>query len=86
MMVAGIRGWGHLTGKGAMGLPESEAVMIQVANSHLIAAAPDLLRELENARGVIHAIDNAGLDCDCHMNFDDEAIDAAIAKAKGETK
>jgi hypothetical protein len=46
MMVAGIRGWGHLTGKGAMGLPESEAVMIQVANSHLIAAAPDLLEAL----------------------------------------
>jgi hypothetical protein len=29
-----------------MGLPESEAVMIQVANSHLIAAAPDLLEAL----------------------------------------
>jgi hypothetical protein len=82
MMVAGIRGWGHLTGKGAMGLPESEAVMIQVANSHLIAAAPDLLEALEAARSELeeYAIEYEG------EGYNNPRINAAIAKAKGGTK
>lgn len=44
MMVAEIRGWGHLTGKGigSLGLSEAEAVEIQNANGRLIVAAPEL--------------------------------------------
>ncbi|GEM_PF-6711148 len=43
--ICDIRGWGYLTGKGhgALGLPHDEAVAIQNANTHLIAAAPDML-------------------------------------------
>ncbi len=43
MMVCQIRGWGHLTGRGALNLPEDKAIEIQKANGRLIAAAPDLL-------------------------------------------
>lgn len=48
MMVAQIRGWGHLTGKGAggLGLSEQEATAIQEANERLIAAAPEMYRLL----------------------------------------
>lgn len=43
MRVCDIRGWGHLTGSGAMNLPSDQAAVIQDANARLIAAAPDLL-------------------------------------------
>ena len=46
--ICDIRGWGHLTGKGhgALGLPETEAIAIQMANARLIAAAPKMLSAL----------------------------------------
>lgn len=46
--VCDIRGWGYLTGKGhgALGLSQSEAILIQKANAYLIAAAPELYDEL----------------------------------------
>jgi len=47
MMVADIRGWGFLTG--FLRKPEKEAIEIQKANAHLIAASPELLTELEAA-------------------------------------
>ena len=43
MKIADVRGWGHLTGIGAMNLPVADAEAIQDANARLIAAAPDLL-------------------------------------------
>lgn len=42
-----IRGWGHLTGGGGLGLSNEDAVSIQAANATLIAAAPDLYEALE---------------------------------------
>lgn len=43
MHVADVRGWGHLTGKGACAMSDDEAVVIQKANAKLIIASPDLL-------------------------------------------
>ena len=57
----------------------------QNANAHLIAAAPDLLEALIEARETIQKIDDATLDCGGSWQFDDEKIDVAIAKAKGES-
>ena len=50
--ICDVRGWGYLTGKGhgALGLPTDEAVSIQNANTHLIAAAPDLLALVKRYR------------------------------------
>ena len=42
MMIAQIRGWGYLTGKGGLGLSDGEAYEIQKANARLIAAAPEM--------------------------------------------
>ena len=50
MKVAECRGWGHLTGGGALGLPSDQAAQIQDANARLIAAAPQLLRACLMAR------------------------------------
>lgn len=48
MIIAQIRGWGRLTGKGAggMGLSDEEAYEIQKANARLIASAPEMYDEL----------------------------------------
>jgi hypothetical protein len=52
MHVAEVRGWGHLTGRGGgCAFPEDKAIAIQAANARLIAAAPDLLRELKSMHG-----------------------------------
>ena len=71
MRVADIRGWGHLTGKGALGLSDGDAIDIQNANARLIAAAPDLLGALEK----LLASQTTGNMLKASM---------AIAKAKGE--
>ena len=42
MKICDVRGWGYLTGGGALGLPHDQALAIQEANARLIAAAPDL--------------------------------------------
>jgi hypothetical protein len=47
MKVCDIRGWGYLTGKGALALPDDQAIAIQTANESLIAAAPELYAALE---------------------------------------
>lgn len=49
MHIADIRGWGHLTGKGACALTEEKACEIQAANSAFIAAARTALPELLDA-------------------------------------
>lgn len=46
MRICDIRGWGHLTGKGSLGLPFDQAKAIQEANARLIAAAPDMFEML----------------------------------------
>ena len=83
MRICDIRGWGHLTGIGALALPEEEASAIQDANARLIAAAPELLEALKHARnqmkrsGFCFEMDDIN-DCDGYRS-----IDAAIAKAEG---
>jgi len=57
------------------------AYIVKACNSH-----HDLLEALEEARKIIADIDDACLDCNCHWRFDEEAIDAAISKAKGESE
>lgn len=54
MKICDIRGWGHLTGQGhgALGLDQDEALKIQTANAHLIAAAPELLAALQEVVAV----------------------------------
>jgi len=47
MRICDVRGWGHLTGAGALNLPEEKAAAIQDANGRLITAAPDLLQALK---------------------------------------
>jgi hypothetical protein len=54
MNICDIRGWGYLTGKGGLGLPEEEAKKIQEANAALIAAAPDGLAAAEEARAALY--------------------------------
>ena len=48
--LADIRGWGHLTGQGALALPRDEAIAIQTANAEFIAHSrrdvPALLAEV----------------------------------------
>lgn len=75
MRIADIRGWGHLTGggHGALGLPEAEAIAIQEANGHLIAAAPELLEACLAAAVILEAY---GLETA-------RVVRAAIAKAEG---
>ena len=55
-----------------------ETVAQAESNAHLIAAAPELLEALEKARQWME-------DCGAQYRFPPE-IDAAIAKAKGQTK
>ena len=49
--LADIRGWGHLTGQGALALPKDEAIAIQTANAEFIAHSrqdvPALLAEVK---------------------------------------
>ena len=55
MMICNVRGWGYLTGVGALNLPDDQAIAIQDANTRLIAAAPALY---EAAQAVCEAHDN----------------------------
>lgn len=72
-LLADIRGWGWL-----QKLPDGEA--IQDANGRLIAAAPDLLAELENLSAVMACHDKTP-----EENLALEAAKKAIAKARGES-
>ncbi|MFA7255978.1 MAG: hypothetical protein WC047_00170 [Kiritimatiellales bacterium] len=64
MRVADIRGWGHLTGKGACAMEDGPAMAIQHANAQFIASArqdvPALLHELERLRADNEALRNGG--------------------------
>lgn len=53
MQIADIRGWGHLTGVGGLGLPDEEADKIMCANTLLIASAPDMYQELCKAKNLL---------------------------------
>ena len=74
MKVCDVRGWGYLTGKGSLALPEEQAVAIQTANEALIAAAPDLY-------DVVDWIDKSGHGLSQPIRW---AIRDALAKARGE--
>lgn len=88
--IADIRGWGYLTGltEGyALGLSEAKALEVQRRRGELIAAAPDLLASLKNARFLIGKLaggNGVGLN-----ELDEEysgmvaGIEAAIARAEG---
>lgn len=47
MMICNVRGWGYLTGVGALNLPDEQSAAIQDANVRLIAAAPALYEALK---------------------------------------
>lgn len=47
MLIANIRGHGHLTGKGACSMTDNAAEEIQLANAHMLAASKDLFEALE---------------------------------------
>ena len=81
--VADVRGWGYFTGKGhgALGLNEDEAVQIQTANAHLIAAAPEMLEALEAMLEATELI-NTGI----RLEEAEQKTILAIKKAKGETE
>lgn len=50
MLIADVRGWGHLIGSGACNHSSEKAAEIQYANGELLAAAPLLLAEVERLR------------------------------------
>jgi len=64
---------------GTVGRPDSETE----ANAQLIAAAPDMYASLEEARGTIQALIDEG-----YTGHVDQRgrIDAALAKARGESQ
>lgn len=85
MMIAKVRGWGHLTGKGACAYLNREAYEIHNANMNLIAAAPELLEALKDVVAIAY-------DAMCLANRDGAEYDQddwlreareAIAKAEG---
>ena len=76
MKICDIRGWGYLTGAGAMHLSDEEGKAVHVANARLIAAAPDMLEALKR---VVLFMDSPLCHCGACA-----AIRAAIAKATGE--
>ncbi len=61
----------------------SDTEGLDKANARLIATAPDLLRELEDVKARIEESEEWWIDDPDLGGFDLEAIDAAIAKAKG---
>lgn len=83
--VCDIRGWGFLTGKGALGLPEEEARAIQEANARLIAAAPEMLEATYNALECLMGCVKpaGGCDDDAVIQMTIGMLKAAIAKAEG---
>ncbi len=85
MMIAQIRGWGHLTGDGALGLDADTAAGIQDANGALLAAAPELLAACELALSYVCAgRDNiTGEQTAREVEADIVFVRDAIAKAKG---
>lgn len=94
MKICDIRGWGHLTGSGALHLPEAEAIAIQEANGRLIAAAPELLDALTWAQKQLRALvtaDDGGQGAFIRGTRTElvgfgagmDAIRIAIAKAEG---
>ena len=52
-MIAQMRGWSYLTGKGRgeLHLSSEEAIEVQKANARLIAAAPDMYELLKRSAG-----------------------------------
>lgn len=64
MMVAEIRGWGHLTGIGGFNFPAERAAAIQDAHTHLIAAAPDLLHACRVVTAFLDKLDRSDEDDD----------------------
>jgi hypothetical protein len=84
MLIAQIRGWGHLIGIGGLNLPDEDAVEIQDANRALIAAAPDLLRALKDIDAAHSGLPKScGHEYECVCTMD--AARHAIAKAEGRT-
>lgn len=87
MMIANVRGWGHLTGRGACSLDDDAAIAIQQANARLMAAAPELLAALKEVvieYGPWHEVGCPCDDtCDCTGKPIHDRINAAIRKAEG---
>ena len=90
MKVCDIRGWGYLTGGGAMNLPENEAVAVQKANEALIAAAPELYNGVNALLGLLQLL-AANPDTPPALlrilteNHRIAEAERAAAKARGET-
>lgn len=56
----------------------------RAANAHLIAAAPELLEQLQDVLARIEKSEEWWMDCPDRGGFDANAIRSAIAKATGE--
>ena len=80
MKIADVRGWGHLTGIGALNLPEHDAIESQDANARLIAAAPDLLDACHQVCMTVAHAPEATLEIALEAMY--EKCKAAIAKAE----
>jgi len=78
MTICDIRGWGHLTGVGGLGLSDEDARDVQHANTRLIVAAPDLLATLKAVWLLLPSVANH--DVEQRLR---ELIEAAIEKAEG---
>jgi antitoxin component of MazEF toxin-antitoxin module len=83
MKVCDIRGWGYLTGKCALGLPDEQAIEIQKANECLIAAAPELYEALEELANLMNDVRSGNYRPD---SFTTQPAEFALAKARGQTE
>lgn len=88
-MVAQIRGWGYLTGRGALGLSGEEAAAIQDEWGELFAAAPETAAERDRLRALcgemVGVLTELLLHFECWTDVEYEAAERAerfLQKAK----
>lgn len=83
-----VRGWGYFTGQGtgALGLSDEEALGMQEANAHLVAAAPRMRETLLTTARNLQSLINAKHSDHVLMSKWLAEVEATLADATGETK